>query len=147
MSHKLLKADGSIVDLSASELAKVILVDASDPDAALQQLAALSSNDTSLLEMSSSADGRALSVISHLIASGSPEAPALWLGGDLLPDYVSLAFQCGADAVVVSEDSWTARGETGWINALKPPVTRLYRSEVWSGVTSISSARAMRELH
>lgn len=146
MSQKLLKSDGSIVELSAAELGKAIVVDASDPTSALQQLAELSADDTALLELPSSADGRALSVTGFIAASGSSVVPTLWVGGDILPDQVSLAFQCGADAVVVSKMNWQSRGEAGWVNSVKPPLTQLYRSEVWSAVTDISSARRRAEI-
>ena len=141
MSHKLLKSDGSIVDLTDDELADAIVIDATDPESALKQLAGLNSTDIALLEMPSSADGRAMSLTGFVAAGGASETPTLWLGGDVLPDQVTLALQCGADAVVVSESNWDARGETGWVNSLKPAVTQLYRPEVWPKVANILNAR------
>ena len=141
MSHKLLKSDGSIVDLAADDLNGVVVIDATDPALALTLLQSLKASDTALLNMPSSADGRALSITGFFAASVATTGPTLWIGGDLLPDQVTLALQCGADAVVVSDSNWTSRGKAGWTNALKPPVTQLYRSEVWPAVADISSAR------
>jgi len=79
-------------------------------------------------------------VVAQLLASGD-KTVQVWLGGDLLPDQVSLAFQCGIDAVLVSEENWTKRGELAWMAALNPPVKLTYRADTWSQLPSISELR------
>ncbi len=140
MSHKLLSVDGSIRDVDAQEFALLALVDASAPESALDQVASLASDQVVLLELPSSADGRAFSLLGSLTARKSVPVN-VWLGGDLLPDQVSLAFQCGAQGVLVSETNWLARGERDWVASLQPPVSQLYRAEVWSQVGGIAKLR------
>lgn len=140
MSHKLLSANGDIRSVSADEFATLIPVDPSDSAVAFDQLAQLSNENIAFLEIPSSADGRAFSVIGRLVAQ-SADTQALWVGGDLLPDQVSLALQCGAAAVLIDESNWTARGESDWLAALKPAVSVGYRPTVWSAVQGISDLR------
>ena len=140
MSYRLLSANGDVSSITTEEFAALTRVDPSDSVQALDQLSKLSSNEVALFELASSADGRALSVIGGITAQGG-ESKTLWVGGDLLPDQVSLAFQCGASAVVIDEPNWQARGEQDWLSALKPPVSVGYRSTVWSEVQGISAQR------
>ena len=145
MSYKLLNANGEVRAVSADEKAALVSVDASDPVAAFDQLSSMSDNDdVAFVELPSSADGRAFSVVGQITAqtneSKSTTNP-IWIGGDLLPDQVTLAFQCGAAAVLIDDSSWNARGEDDWMAALKPPVGIGYRSTVWSGVQDISAMR------
>ena len=140
MSYKLLSGNGDVRSVSADEVAALVSVDSSDSVTAYKQLASLSDKDIALVEIPSSADGRAFSIVGGVTAQAQ-ESKNIWIGGDLLPDQVTLAFQCGASAVLVSESNWVARGEDDWLAALKPPVEIAYRSQVWSKVEGVSALR------
>jgi len=144
MSHKLLSANGDVRSVSADEFATLTPIDPSDSVAAFEQLAELLTKGTTeaiaFIEIPSSADGRAFSVIGQL-AANSGATQTVWIGGDLLPDQVSLAFQCGAAAMLIDDASWEARGEDDWLSAIKPSVNVGYRPTVWSGVQGISALR------
>lgn len=142
MSHRLLSTDGTVRIVSSDELSKTVVVDATDPDEALSLLMQASADSTVLVELPSSADGRAFSVIGHLSANRKQNAPATWVSGNLIPDQVTLAFQCGATAVLVSDEAWQTRGESAWLNSLNPAVQLAYRSEVWPTVSDISQLRS-----
>jgi len=141
MSHRLLSNDGTIRPVSVEEIAETVVVDATDPNAALNIMMQASADSILLIELPSSADGRGFSVIGHLTASGKDAAPTTWLTGDLIPDQLTLAFQCGASAVLISDEMWEARGEQSWLNALNPSVKLAYRSQVWANVSDISQLR------
>lgn len=141
MSHRLLSKDGSVRTVTAEEIAATVLIDPSDPDAALSAIMQAPADSVVLIELPSSADGRGLSVVGHLAASGKNPAPSTWLTGDLIPDQVSLAFQCGATAVLVSDEMWQARGQSAWLNALEPAVSFAYRAQLWATVADISQLR------
>jgi len=79
-------------------------------------------------------------VLGHIAANANPHNPT-WIGGDLLPDQATLAFQCGADALLVSEENWLKRGESAWQAALKPPVEIAYRNARWAAVADVSKLR------
>jgi len=139
MSHKVLEVNGSV--LSSEELSGISVIDSADPSAALADIDALASGQVALLKLPVSADGRAFSVLGHVKASNNTPRP-IWLGGDLLPDQVTLAFQCGADAVVVSKANWEKRGETAWYAALNPLVTLGYRQSRCPQVADVSQLRS-----
>jgi len=141
MSHRLLSADGSVREVTPEEIAATVSIDPADPDSALEAIMQAPTDSVVLIELPSSADGRGLSVIGHLAASRKNPAPTTWLTGDLFPDQVSLAFQCGATGVLVSDQMWQARGESAWLNALKPAVKCAYRAQVWPTVADISQLR------
>jgi len=125
---------------AASQLLTLLLIDATDPAAALAEMQTLPSHQIIVLALPSSADGRAFSVLGHIAANANPHNPT-WIGGDLLPDQATLAFQCGADALLVSEENWLKRGESAWKAALKPPVEIAYRNARWAAVADVSKLR------
>ena len=142
MSHKLLSSNGEVRSVTAEEVGGLISVDPSDPVAALEKLAALSEEVVALLDIPSSADGRAFSLIGSLAAQKEKMCAKIWVGGDLLPDQVTLAFQCGAAAVLVDGANWQSRGEADWLAVLKPMVGAGYRSTLWPEVSGISAMRS-----
>ena len=143
MPYKLLSANGDVRSVSADEVAALVHVDASDPEA-INQLTHINDKDVVMLQLPSSADGRAFSVVGQFTALKSAQGSDtknVWVGGDLLPDQVTLALQCGASAVLIGESNWKTRGEDDWLAALKPSVGIGYRSTVWSEVQGISAMR------
>jgi len=141
MSHELLENTGRHRSVAATEYESLRVIDITDPVDAVAQILSLPSGSVALLELGNTADGRAFSVIGELSANGSVSC-AVWVGGALIPDQVTLAFQCGADAVVLTNDSWLARGEAAWLATLEPAVSLGYRQSVWSAVGDIRQQRS-----
>ncbi len=141
MSHRLLSANGTVRKIDADDMASVRLIDVTDVDAAQNELMQSSADAIVLLDMTGSADGRCFSIVGHLTAARKTDAPTVWLKGDFIPDQVSLAYQCGISAVLVSDEMWQHRGEKAWINAQNPPVQLGYRAAVWPTVAEISQLR------
>lgn len=140
MLPKLLSADGVVRELSADELQASEHLDATDPAAALLAMGELNSTLPVTVTLSSSADGRSFSLLSQLRLK-CPEHTQVWVAGNLLPDQITLAFQCGATAAVIDADNWARRGEVGWRHALSPNTKLGYRAQVWSEVSSIAALR------
>jgi len=141
MSHILLESSGEIRSVDASEYETLIKVPANEPELASASLSELDDDQIALLEIAGSADGRAFSLLAQIVAKPS-QASRHWVGGDLLPDQVTPAFQCGAKGVLISDSQYQERGKASWALAISPPVTLGYRKEVWSEVQNISVLRA-----
>lgn len=91
------------------------------------------------IEFQSSADGRGFSLLSRL-RQLFPDA-TIFATGELNPDQLSMALQCGFDGVVVSEPRWLQYGEAVWQAALVPVVNLSYRTTAGKAISSIWQRR------
>ena len=98
-------------------------------------------NPVMLIEFQSFADGRAFSLAAEFRETRGNNS-SLYAFGQLNPDQLTLAFQCGFSGVVVDEPRWTAYGESAWLQGLKPLVDRGYVPGRWSAVDSIWKQRS-----
>ena len=81
-------------------------------------------------------DGRGFSLAAELTEGERFKRP-LYACGKLIPDQLSLAFQCGFDGVVIDENGWQLYGESAWLKALKPIVDNGYLRNSWMAIDSI----------
>lgn len=140
MSLKLLSIDGSVRELSLEDMADSQRLDATDPATALVAMRELNLHQPVTVTLGNSADGRSFSVLSQ-VRQHCAQQKDVWVTGNLLPDQITLAFQCGATAAVIDAENWERRGEFGWRNALSPATQLGYRAQVWSDVGSIPALR------
>lgn len=92
-----------------------------------------------MVEFASSADGRGFSVAASLRNKGF--ADRLIASGELLPDQVSMAFQCGYDGVLVTPEQVERYGFDAWQGALNPEVNLAYAPAKFARVKSIWKQR------
>jgi len=93
-----------------------------------------------LIEFVSIGDGRGFSLAAELKEHNDFTRP-LYACGKLIPDQLTLAFQCGFDGVVLDQHSWELYGESAWLHALKPTVDKGYVQSKWSAIDSIWQRR------
>ncbi len=123
MSARLLEANGTVNaepnELSNSAIELVVGVDT------IEQLDSLHEVAQIVLNFTSSADGRGFSMAAAL-RERLGYTGKLYAGGQLIPDQLSLAFQCGFDAVIVDSEQWRRYGSESWMKGLNPDVSRSY---------------------
>ena len=93
-----------------------------------------------MIEFQSVGDGRGFSLAAELTEGERFKRP-LYACGKLIPDQLSLAFQCGFDGVVIDDISWRLYGESAWLEALKPLVDNGYLRNSWRAIDSIWERR------
>lgn len=93
-----------------------------------------------MIEFQSVGDGRGFSLAAELTEGERFKRP-LYACGKLIPDQLSLAFQCGFDGVVIDDDGWQLYGESAWLEALKPIVDNGYLRNSWRAIDSIWERR------
>lgn len=123
MSARLLEANGT-VNAEPNELSNtaVELVVGADT---IEQLESLHEITQIILKFNSSADGRGFSMAAALRETRGYKGK-LYAGGQLIPDQLSLAFQCGFDAVIVDTEQWSRYGSESWMKGLNPDVSQGY---------------------
>lgn len=67
-----------------------------------------------LLEFSNFADGRGFS-LAKMLKRALPSTTALAATGAIIPDQVALAWQCGFDSIIVSDELWHRCGPGNWM--------------------------------
>jgi len=92
-----------------------------------------------VVSMPVTADGRGFSLLAEAI--NGDNQPAIMMTGALFPDQVSLAFQCGASGVLISNEDWDLRSLKSWFDAASPKVSVGYRQAPWQGVQNIADFR------
>jgi len=97
-----------------------------------------------LINFPSSADGRGFSMAAALRETQA-YGGKLFAGGQLMPDQVTLAFQCGFDAVIVNKDQWSRYGKDAWMNVMKPHVSQSYVRSHWCSLDSIWERRTVAQ--
>ena len=93
-----------------------------------------------MIEFQSVGDGRGFSLAAELTEGERFKRP-LYACCKLIPDQLSLAFQCGFDGVVIDDDGWQLYGESAWLEALKPIVDNGYLRNSWRAIDSIWERR------
>ena len=91
--------------------------------------------DAVLVEFITSADGRGFSLAAALRARG--DVRYLIASGALIPDQVSMALQCGFDAVLITAKQIDNYGFEAWESALTPSVKLSYPATQHNHVESI----------
>jgi len=153
MQYRLFSDDGKVrmVDaewVAAAEIiaisSPVSTVDDIDPQAGLStkqgMVEELSLTRTAMIEFTSVGDGRGFSLAAELREDNDFMRP-LYACGKLIPDQLTLAFQCGFNGVVLDRDNWELYGESAWLRALTPTVSKGYMQGKWSAIDSIWQRR------
>ena len=153
MRYKLLNSDGSVreVDaqwIAAAENIAITTAIAVSGESGTQGSGAdqqPSESETlcagyAMIEFQSVGDGRGFSLAAELTEGERFKRP-LYACGKLIPDQLSLAFQCGFDGVVIDDISWRLYGESAWLEALKPLVDNGYLRNSWRAIDSIWERR------
>jgi len=84
-------ADTSVADVQATQLDAAVLS----------------------LEFASSADGRGFS-LAKILARKRDDAAQLIATGAVIPDQLELAWQCGFDSAIISDEHYQRYGEASW---------------------------------
>jgi len=138
MRHRLLEANGTIdyanSEVLASATEVIVGTDTIENLKSLYKIAQI------VVTFTSSADGRGFSIAAALRERRGYEGK-LFAGGQLIPDQLSLAFQCGFDAVIVDSAQWSRYGKASWVNGLNPDISRSYMQSHWSDIESIWRCR------
>lgn len=141
-SKLLLSANGETTEWDASLFDNINVVAAESPPSDLGKPSHSSPGDKAnaiLVEFASSADGRGFSVAASVRNQGCTDR--LIAAGQLIPDQVSMAFQCGYDAVLVTPEQIERYGIDAWQDALKPVVNLGYAPTKSAQVKSIWKER------
>jgi len=134
MQHRLLNSNGAI-DYANSEVLEsatemIVGTDTIENLKALHRIAQI------VVRFPSSADGRGFSMAAALRERLGYEGK-VFARGQLIPDQLSLAFQCGFDAVIVDSAQWSCYGKASWVKGLNPDISRSYMQSHWSDIESI----------
>lgn len=139
MCNRLLEANGKVkiatIEHSVSTLELVVGADT------IESVKSLLNIKQIVVKFKSSADGRGFSMAAA-IRDGRGYNGRLIAGGQLNPDQLSLAFQCGFDAVIVENTQWSRYGKDAWMKAMNPNVNRSYLQTYCRGFESIWESRA-----
>ena len=139
MHKRQLEADGTVkmatIEHSGAAIELVVGTDT------IESVKSLVNIKQIVVKFTSSADGRGFSMAAA-IRDGRGYNGKLIAGGQLIPDQLSLAFQCGFDAVIVENGLWSGYGEDAWMRALNPNVNRSYVQSHSRGFESIWESRA-----
>ena len=149
--HKLLNSDGDISDITSDWLATATVIHTDTPlDIPQQDVFARSNTDRSntdhsntekvVIEFGSASDGRGFSLIAGFRECNSFNQ-VVYASGALIPDQVSLAFQCGFDGIIITQRQIDLYGEKSWCNALTPLVDNGYVKSNWGRIDSIWAQR------
>ena len=153
MRYKLLNSDGVVREVDAQWIAaaeKIAITTAiavsgesgtqgSGSDQQLSESETLRAG-YAMIEFQSVGDGRGFSLAAELTEGERFKRP-LYACGKLIPDQLSLAFQCGFDGVVIDDDGWQLYGESAWLEALQPIVDNGYLRNNWTAIDSIWERR------
>ncbi|MFK7893595.1 MAG: DUF934 domain-containing protein [Granulosicoccus sp.] len=139
MLGRLLESNGVITDIADDQFSDAIdLIGGTD----LRSVEASVRNSPELIvTFPSSADGRGFSLGAEL-REDSEFKGKLYATGKLNPDQISLAFQCGFDAIIVSDAQWQRYGEASWEQAIDPIVNKTYLRTHWRQLDPIWESRA-----
>ncbi len=115
MTKQLLK-NGDVIDLAGQVSADSIRVPAATPFTEIQTglLTQELKQKTVLLEFSNFADGRGFS-LAKMLKRDLPSSTTLAATGAIIPDQVALAWQCGFDSIIVSDELWHRCGPHSWM--------------------------------
>ena len=139
MPNRLLEANGTHTSIADDHLSDAVELagetDSGDIDTSVRSAAEI------VVTFPSSADGRGFSLGAEL-REGDGFKGKLFATGTLNPDQLSLAFQCGFDAVVISEAQWERYGEAAWVRAMDPFVNKTYVRTHWKQLDPIWERRS-----
>ncbi len=139
MPNRLLEANGThgliADDLFSNAVDLAGETNSRDLDASVRSAAEI------VVTFPSSADGRGFSLGAEL-REGNGFKGKLVATGTLNPDQLSLAFQCGFDAVIISEAQWESYGEAAWVQAMDPTVNKTYLRTHWKQLDPIWERRS-----
>ena len=162
MPSRLLSSTGAVSQVDetwlsvATTLSVEQSIDAAESINAAKNINAAESSDTDssndvhclrdaeflLIEFQSSSDGRGFSVAAEFREKENFKK-SVFASGNLLPDQLTLLFQCGFDGAIVDEQSWLHYGESAWMQALEPIVDHEYLPTRWQAIGSIWQRRAV----
>ena len=140
MCNRLLEANGAIKTVTHPLSSSVIELVAGEDT--IEGLKSLHDKKQILIKFASSADGRGFSMAAALRETHE-FGGKLFASGQLIPDQITLAFQCGFDAVIVNTEQWNRYGKEAWMNAMNPHVNQRYLRSHSSGLDSIWERRAV----
>jgi len=139
--HKLLNRDGSMREIDVDWLATATVIGTDElPETPYLHTFDRSSTKALVIAFDSGSDGRGFSMIAELRECNGYER-TVYASGALIPDQVSLAFQCGFDGVIVTRQQFDLYGEESWRVALTPLVNNGYVESNWSTIESIWTRR------
>ncbi|MEE9333929.1 MAG: DUF934 domain-containing protein [Granulosicoccaceae bacterium] len=103
--------NGDVVELSERDALGSICIPADTPiaDIDAEQLA----QSVLLLEFASFADGRGFS-LAKILKRTLPPSTQVVATGTIIPDQLELAWQCGFDSAIISEELWLRCGPNNW---------------------------------
>ena len=104
--------NGEVVELIAQEISGIIRIPADAPINDIQ--AAPFAHDVVMLEFASSADGRGFS-LAKMLKRTLPPTTQMVATGAIIPDLLTLAWQCGFDSAIISEELWQRCGPDSWL--------------------------------
>ena len=133
---RVLKKDGSIDELTASDIASIKKIDGESDPSALGEWG----GEVLLIEFNGVADGRGFS-LAHTVLRDKGYQGSLYAGGYVNPDQLSYAFQTGFDGVLVSAERWSDYGAEAWQSVLEPLVSLSYASTSSPALKSIWQIR------
>ena len=104
--------NGDVVELSEQAVPRSVSIPAESPiaDIDAQQLA----QSVLLLEFASFADGRGFS-LAKILKRTLPATTQVVATGAILPDQLELAWQCGFDSAIITEELWLRCGPDNWL--------------------------------
>ena len=106
--------NGDVVELSEQDTPDAIRIPAATPLVGIQEEQLM--HKVLLLEFSSSVDGRGFS-LAKLLRRSLPPTTKVVATGALIPDQLELAWQCGFDSAIISEELWQRCGPDNWLTA------------------------------
>jgi len=142
MLYRMLESNGSVnvTEDKPFNPANELVVDTDTEEFSLT----VNETEEIVLQFLASADGRGFSVAASLRERLGYDGK-LFAVGQLIPDQLSLAFQCGFDAVIVDNTQWNHYGKNAWMNALNPHINRTYIRSHWQHLDSIWEHRTLTQ--
>lgn len=134
---QLLRADGSSNPWCEMQWGRLLHISTDSnweiPDRDLNEF------DTVIVNFLSTADGRGFSVSAHL--QDRAYQGSILAAGQLIPDQLSMAFQCGFAGALVHQDLIDRHGQEAWHSAITPTVRLGYMPSRTPGIQSTWLAR------
>ncbi len=142
MPDKLLNQNGDISDIVSDRFNSALKLagDSLNEADTKQLLQSLDETTEIIIEFPSSADGRGFSIAATL-SEQRGTGFKLFASGELNPDQLSLAFQCGFDGIIIDEAQWNRYGEESWTQAMDPVINRSYLRSHWHRLDPIWERR------
>ena len=141
--HKLLKHDGSVEDIASDWLAASTVIHTGTlPTTPHRDIFDQWGTDTVVVVFDSTSDGRGYSLAAEIRECHGHDR-VVYASGALIPDQVSLAFQCGFSGVIVTPQQIDQYGEENWRVAQTPMIDNGYATNNWCGIGSIWAQRRM----